>query len=113
MTGARSAAFREAATTAKALNAGELELLEQACRIIDRLDRFDEMLADGTNVLAEVKLPKSDGGVLELVVNNVAAEARQHVAELRQVVRALNLPEAKAEPGEKSKLQVLLGGKTG
>jgi len=46
-----------------------------------------------------------------LVIGSVVTEARQHVAELRQVVGALKLPQAKAKTEGPSKLELLLGGK--
>ena len=54
-----------------------------------------------------------EGEPAELIVNSVLSEARAHTAELRQVLKALDLPVAKAAADGPSKLKVLLGGATG
>ena len=109
----RSATFRAAAVKAKPEpSAAEVVLLDEACRLIDRLDRFDELLAGERESWASVKWPY-EGEPAELIVNSVLSEARAHTAELRQVLKALDLPVAKAAAGAPSKLEVLLGGKSG
>ena len=84
---------------------------------MDRSDRYDALLRGDAECWLEVQ---SDiEGVRVLVVSSVATEARATVAELRQAVKALNLPAAPevpasgavAEPkaGEARSLTVLLG----
>jgi len=94
------------------MSAAEIVLLDEACRLLDRLDRFDELLAGDREAWASVKWPY-EGEPAELIVNSVLSEARAHTAELRQVLKALDLPVAKAVAGAPSKLEVLLGGKSG
>ena len=109
----RSLVFRAGAEKAKPqMSAAEVVLLDEACRLIDRLDRFDELLAGDREAWASVKWPY-EGEPAELIVNSVLSEARAHTAELRQVLKALDLPVAKAAAGAPSKLEVLLGGKSG
>ena len=109
----RSQVFRAGAEEAKPqMSAGEIVLLDEACRLLDRLDRFDELLAGDRESWASVKWPY-EGEPAELIVNSVLSEARAHTAELRQVLKALDLPVAKAAAGAPSKLEVLLGGKSG
>jgi len=80
----------------KQLNAGETELLVQACRLIDRLDVFADMLEGDRKAWFKIDWPSEDGPA-SIIVTSVVSEARQHVAELRQVVKSLNLPSGKAE----------------
>lgn len=99
-------------TKAKTLNPGEAALLDEACRLLDRLDRFDAMLAGDASEWATIDWPYEDSPA-RLVIGSVVTEARQHVAELRQVVKALELPAAKAAADGPSKLELLLGAKAG
>lgn len=109
----RSETFRAAALKAKPEpSAAEVVLLDEACRLIDRLDRFDDLLAGERGAWASVKWPY-EGEPAELIVNSVLSEARAHTAELRQVLKALDLPTSKVAAGTPSKLELLLGGATG
>jgi hypothetical protein len=83
---------------AKDLNPGERELLRQACRLIDRLDLFADMLEGDRKAWFEIDWPFEDAPAV-VTVTSVVSEARQHVAELRQVVKSLNLPSAKTGAG--------------
>ena len=106
----RSDEFRAQVEQIKSLNPGEVALLDEACRLLDRLDRFDAMLAGDASEWATIDWPYEDAPA-RLVIGSVVTEARQHVAELRQVVGALKLPQAKAKTENPSKLELLLGGK--
>lgn len=110
----RSEVFRSAAMEVKpGMGPADKVLLDEACRLLDRLDRFDELLAGDRDAWASVKWPY-EGEPAELIVNSVLSEARAHTAELRQVLKALDLPVPKAAAGEKpSPLKVLLGGAAG
>ena len=108
----RSEVFRAAAVEAKpAMGPSEIVLLDEACRLLDRLDRFDELLAGESEAWVSVKWPY-ESEPAELIVNSVLSEARAHTAELRQVLKALDLPVAKAATGP-TRLEVLLGGASG
>ena len=110
----RSEVFRSAAMQAKpGMGPSDTVLLDEACRLLDRLDHFDQMLTGDREAWASVKWPY-EGEPAELIVNSVLSEARAHTAELRQVLKVLDLPVPKAAAGEKpSPLKVLLGGATG
>jgi hypothetical protein len=75
---------------------GELVLLEEACRLTDRLDRFDALLSGDLNEWCQIEWPYEDQPA-RLVISSVVSEARQHVSELRQVVKALAIPAQAAE----------------
>ena len=91
----RSETFRTAAVAAKPeAGPADLVLLDEACRLLDRLDWLaSEIDADPTPALL--------------------AEARSQTGELRQVLKALDLPGTKAVAAGPTKLEVLLGGATG
>ncbi len=78
-----------------AMSPADQVLLDEACRLIDRLDRFDALLAGEREAWAAVDWPYEDAPAV-LVVSSVLSEARAHTAELRQVLKALDLPEPKA-----------------
>lgn len=109
---AASVQFLADVEAAKDLNVGERELLRQACRLIDRLDVFADMLEGDRSAWFKIDWPFEDAPAA-VVVTSVVSEARQHVAELRQVVKSLNLPSAKASAAGPSKLELLLGGGEG
>jgi hypothetical protein len=67
---------------------GERALVEEACRIADRLDELDGLLAGGLEALLRFKL-SDDGADVTVVVNNPLAEARQQAAVLKQIVSEL------------------------
>lgn len=103
----RSEVFRSAAEDAKpGMGPSDRVLLEEACRLLDRLDRFDELLGGEREAWASVKWPY-EGEPAELIVNSVLSEARAHTAELRQVLKALDLPVPKAATGPKTGLDEL------
>jgi hypothetical protein len=78
-------------------NPAQEVLAEEACRLADRLDRLDGLLAGGTTAWAFLR-PDRDGDGVTLVVNSAMAEARQGALALRQVVESLGLePAAPAE----------------
>ncbi len=108
----RSAEFRAEVAQLKAMNPGESVLVDEACRLLDRLDRFDALLAGDQSEWATIEWPYEDAPA-RLVIGAVVTEARQHVAELRQVVKALDLPAAKQASRGPSKLELLLGGQAG
>ena len=108
----RSEAFRKAATEAKPdLSPSDAVLLDEACRLIDRLDRFDDLLTSQREAWATIDWPFEDSPAV-VVVSSVLTEARAYTSELRQVLKALDLPVPKAAAGP-TRLAVLLGGATG
>lgn len=88
------------------LNAGEVVVLEEVCRLADRLDWFDEMLSGDEAVWATIKDFEGERPSV-LIINSLVSEARQHVTELRQAVKALALPVRAGVPQAKSELELL------
>ncbi|HET6908893.1 MAG TPA: hypothetical protein VFH54_06095 [Mycobacteriales bacterium] len=78
-------------------------LIEEACRLTDRLDRLDLLIRGQVDDWLRVTLPAGDGTELLLVVNPLLAEARQHATALR----GLLAPVLKA-PIEKPKQETSL-----
>lgn len=78
-------------TEAHDLARPELVLLEDACRIADRLDRLDAALAGRSECFREVQ--SKDGERVSLVVDSILAESRQQANVLKQLVAALRLPD--------------------
>lgn len=72
-------------------------MLDEACRIADRLDRLDLMLTDRSEWLAVIT---SDAGDVRLVIDGLLAETRQQATALRgllaEVVKAA--PKAQGRP---------------
>lgn len=92
--GERATAFEaEVQKTKPGMSAGEKVLLEEACRLVDRLDRFDALLRGDAQAWAVIEWPYEDSPAA-LVIGSVVTEARQTVGELRQVVKALSIPAA-------------------
>ena len=69
--------------------APELVLLEEACRIADRLDRLDGVLS-GRDFL---RVGQDEDGDYVLRVDSALSEARQQANVLKQLVAALRLPD--------------------
>lgn len=108
----RSEAFRAGVLTAKgSLSPGESVLVDEACRLIDRLDIFDALITGDRSEWLTIDWPSEDQPA-RLVISSAIGEARQTVSELRQVVKAIEGAKAKGakEDAGPTKLQVLLGG---
>lgn len=107
--GDRAEWFRVAALRAKPeMSPGDLLLLEEACRLVDRSDRFDALIRGDINEWVCLEWPFEDQPA-RLVISSVVSEARQTVAELRQVVVRLNLPAGEERPAETGILKLLKG----
>lgn len=78
----------------------QVVLIEEACRIADRLDRLDALLAGDVEEWARVEVPEGhfDG---RLIVNGLLAEARQQQTTLRGIVAELRAAGGKAKPASK------------
>lgn len=77
------------------LGPAHLLLLDETCRIADRLDRLDELVGKRKSWLST---ETDDGGRVIVVVDAVLAEARQHATALRALISDLTraLPKAPA-----------------
>lgn len=88
----RGEEFRGAALAVKpGMGPSDLALLDEVCRLLDRLDRYDALICGDVSAWAQVEWPFEDAPAA-LVISSVVAEARQTVSELRQSLKALNLP---------------------
>jgi hypothetical protein len=79
----------------------ETVLVEEACRMVDRLERLNGLLVGDEAAWARVRVPVNavEDTPLVLVVNDALAEARQQANVLKQIIAALRLPdEAGARP---------------
>src|SRR5689334_13168041 len=74
-------------------NPAELVLLEEACRITDRLDRLDKVLTGEAEDWLDLRQRKGSPEVLEIVVDSALSEARQQANVLKQLVAALRIPD--------------------
>jgi hypothetical protein len=99
--GARAQGLRDA--LAKGVtNASVLVLVDEAARIADRLDQFDEVIA-GKGVLGLMHFRHMDDNlqVVEMKVDGVFAEARQQANALRQILVTLGVDKAERSAPEK------------
>jgi hypothetical protein len=74
------------------LNAGELAMLEQACRTADELDRLEKAVRALPNLI-------TTGSTGQLKPHPLLAEARAHRQLLERLVGALALPDEDEESG--------------
>lgn len=69
----------------KLLPAGRL-LLEEICRTADRLDRLDSLLRGDESAWLSLHTVRDNPDVVEIVINNLLAEARQQQIALKQML---------------------------
>jgi len=86
------------------------ELLLEACRLVDRLDRLDALLRGDSESWARVRLPGRDAEVLILQVDSAMSEARQQALALKQIFAELRVCAAPAPPAAGDDEQVKAGG---
>lgn len=66
----------------------EVVLIEEACRIVDRLDKLDAILGARDKAWITLQVPE-DGSVAEIVVDKALSEARQQQIALKQLLSEL------------------------
>lgn len=71
------------------LSPAERVLLEEACRLADRLDRLDDFLAGRGDVWLRFHARNEDGSIVRVVVDRALSEARQQADTLRGIVADL------------------------
>jgi hypothetical protein len=71
------------------LSPAEVVLLEEACRLADRLDRLDDFLTGRGDVWLRFHARNEDGSVVRVVVDRALSEARQQADTLRGIVADL------------------------
>lgn len=80
------------------LSGAALVLLEEACRLADRLDRLDDFLRGHEDSWMKFHARNEDGSIVEVVVDKALAEARQQQVSLKQVVAELRQVTGKGQP---------------
>lgn len=76
-------------------NPAETVLLEEACRMADRLARIDATLR-GKSEFVRLRVDEADGDAV-FVVDALLSEARQQANVLKQLIAALRLPDEMSE----------------
>lgn len=71
------------------LSGGRRVLLEEACRIADRLDRLDALLAGSAEDWMSLVETKGNPDRQEIVIDRPLAEARQQATALKQLIAEL------------------------
>lgn len=61
-------------------------LLEEICRTADRLDRLDVLLRGDEDAWVTLRTVSDDGSVVQVVINNLLAEARQQQIAMKQLI---------------------------
>lgn len=82
----RSEAFR--AEVDVDLTPTDRVLLDEACRLMDRIDHFDRLLSGESEAWSTVADFEGNRPSV-LVISSLVSESRQHATELRQVLKAL------------------------
>lgn len=80
----------------------ERVLLEEACRMADRLDRLDALLTGSEDAWLKLRTD-DDGTEVRVVIDSALSEARQQANVLKQLVTALRVPDAQSgqRPGRR------------
>ncbi|WFE45317.1 hypothetical protein [Verrucosispora sp. WMMD1129] len=71
------------------LRPAEAVLLEEACRIADRLDVLDRILRGDEDAWMRLHSANEDGSIVKVVLNNALAESRQQAVALKQLLAEL------------------------
>lgn len=71
----------------------EKVLVEEACRIADRLDRLNALLIGDEEAWAWLRPASPDGDTVNLVIDDAMSEARQQANVLKQLIATLRLPD--------------------
>lgn len=95
--GGRGAALWRALSTCRPFNAAELVVLEELCRMADRLDKLDEILSGEVDTWLRLE-SKHEGRshTVEVVLDDGLSESRQIAVAFQRLAASLNLPAAKA-----------------
>jgi hypothetical protein len=90
--GRRGQALWDECTSGQEFDAAGRVLLEEACRIADRLDRLEALIAGDDREWARIEFTvRGDRKEVRLVFDDALAEARQQANALRQIVTTLRL----------------------
>jgi hypothetical protein len=97
--GSRGAALWTAVTESHDLAASELEILTEACRCADRLEKLDAYLTGEDLSWLDLESMRRDDSEVRVVVDGALSEARQQQNILKQLIASLRLPDQ--ETGKK------------
>ncbi|WP_144795707.1 hypothetical protein [Microbacterium paludicola] len=97
--GPRGLRLWKSIATGQNLSEIEQQNLVEACRISDRLEKLNELISGDEDAWFRIKLPRTDDGVVELLINDPMKEARMHAAALRQLIAPFEV--AKSNEGAK------------
>lgn len=67
----------------------ERVLIEEACRIVDRLDKLDDLISGDAETWVDLLQERGDPESSRLVINAPLAEARQQALALKQIFTEL------------------------
>lgn len=76
---------------------GQVILIEEACRIADRLDRLDALLRGDEDAWLKFRV-NEDGSEVTVTIDRVLSEARQQAVALKQLVAELRQSHTAAKP---------------
>lgn len=115
--GTRGLRLWKSIATGRKLTEIESQNLVEACRIADRLEKLDELIRGDDDAWFRIKLPRTDDGLIELLINDPMKEARMHAAALRQLIAPFEGVKseegAKEVPSNVANIKEALGAKQG
>lgn len=93
--------WRQVTADGPELQPGERVLLEETCRAADRLDQLDRILRGDEDAWMRLHSRNEDGSIVQVVLNNALAEARQQQTTLARLLAELR--QTRAVPAGKPK----------
>lgn len=93
----RGSVFWLAMTKDREIDAAQAALLAETCRVMDRLERLDQLLRGDIETWARIEADYTGGEKsVELVFDDALAEARQQQQVLRQMLTTLGVEKLRA-----------------
>lgn len=95
-------------TKGREYDAAWAALIEEACRMKDRLDKMHRLISGDISSWARIEQPdNAEGRYLLLIFDDAVAEARQQANALRQIITSLKLGQANEKSAAPSALDQL------
>jgi hypothetical protein len=101
------AAAWDAIVDLKVWGPGDLLILREVCRMVDRLDNLDRLLRADERTWARIEF-NVEKREIELVLDEALGESRQYASVLRQLLAQLDLPAAQEKAGAGDGLDEIL-----